>query len=107
MTTQLSHSVLAAFFVAASSAIMPLLDKTMRLDLIDLYEAGMPAKCTNRYGGTTTMTTLSDSLVSLQLTNVSEMEFRLTRDSMVEVRHTYKLADTTMVDVKKYPLVRQ
>lgn len=93
MFTPLAQITLAALFVAAPVSVMPLLDKGARLDLIDLAEANMEAQAGNRFGGVTRMTHLSDTLISLQLTEVSTMDIRLLPDSTIEVTHCVKLPE--------------
>ena len=39
------------YFVNAPKSVLPLLDRTARLDLMDLYASGLPAKAENLYGG--------------------------------------------------------
>ena len=39
------------YFVNAPHNVLPLLDRTARLDLVDLYTSGLPAKAENLYGG--------------------------------------------------------
>ena len=102
MNFSLTPLTLSALFVAAPLQVLPLLEKNARLDLIDLYEAQMTAEITNRYGGKTTMTALSDTLIALQLTPVSSMEFRLLPDSTIEVRHAVQTPEFTNTKIDSY-----
>lgn len=78
---------LSALFIAAPLAVMPLLDKNARMDMVDLYEANITATVGNRYGGISELTMLSDTLIAVNLTESSTMEIRLTADSLIEVKH--------------------
>lgn len=89
----LSKITLAAFFAAAPFEVVPLLDTNSRLDLIDLYEAGQPAKVINKYGGTTELTHLSDTLLVLKMTEVSQVEFRHANDSTIEMVQKFLLPE--------------
>lgn len=93
---------LAALFTAAPIEVLPLLDKTMRLDLMDLYEAHMEARIGNRFGGETEMTMLSDTLIALRMTQVSTFEMRLLEDSTIEVKHSYSLPKHVGTSVQRY-----
>lgn len=93
---------LASLFVVAPMTVVPLLDKNARLDLIDLYEAGLKAQIGNRYGGATEMTMLSDTLIELKLTSVSTMQLRLTPDSIIEMRHSVEAPDLKSTKVRRF-----
>lgn len=93
---------LSALFAAAPLQVIPLLTESDRLDLIDLYEAGMTAQVTNRYGGTSEMTMLSDTLVAVRMTDVSTLELRLKEDSLIEVKHTVTLPEQSYSTVRLY-----
>lgn len=96
------HSFLASLFVAAPLTVLPLLDESARLDLIDLYEANMPAQVTNRHGGMTEMTMLSDTLIALRMTEVSTLEMRLMEDSTIELRHCIALPEHVCTRQQRY-----
>lgn len=93
---------LAGLFAAAPMQVIPLLDESARLDLIDLYEANMPAQVTNRFNGMTEMIMLSDTLIALRLTEVSTLEMRLTADSIIELRHCIALPEHVCTEVHQY-----
>lgn len=92
--SQLSHSLLFSLFVAAPVSVVPLLDRSSRLDLIDLQEAGMEAKAGNKFGGISFLTQASDTALCIKMTESSTMEMMLTPDSMILVRHTVKLPES-------------
>lgn len=93
---------LIAQFIAAPISVLPILDVSARLDLIDYFEAGMPAKVENRYAGSTELTALSDSLVALRVTEATTMELRLATDSNIVVKRTYTLPEGDVVTEKLY-----
>lgn len=94
LLSQLTHSLLFSLFVAAPVSVVPLLDRSSRLDLIDLHEAGMEAKAGNKFGGISYLTHANDTMLSVKMTEASTMEMTLTTDSMIVVRHTVKLPDS-------------
>ena len=55
-------------FINTPRHIMPLLDKTSKMDLIDLYNEGLKAKVVNIYGGDTFLLKKTDKFLSLQTT---------------------------------------
>lgn len=93
---------LATLFAAAPMQVIPLLNKSSRLDLVDYYEAGMEAKVENRLKGTTSLTHLSDTLIVLQMTPATSMEIRLQNDSTIEITNLYHLPDSEMKSIKRY-----
>lgn len=97
-----SQLTIAALFTAAPLTVMPLLDRSARLDLIDLYEAGMEAAVTNRYDGTSRMTEMTDSLLTLELTPVSSLVMRLTPDSIIETIHSIEIPEGKRVTTHRY-----
>lgn len=97
-----TQTAIAAFFVAAPTAVMPLLDRSARLDMIDLYEARMEAVVGNRFGGTSTLEVMSDSLLQLCLTEVSDMTIRLTPDSLLELTRSIDTPEGKRVSTKLY-----
>ena len=104
------NSHLTAFFIAAPLAIVPMLDRSARMDMIDLFEAGLPACVENRYGGTSRMTTLTDSVLTIELTAVSTLKLTLQSDSSFCLEHavttsdsiTYRTSSTFSKDFQKY-----
>lgn len=98
----LSTLTLSALFTAAPTEVLPLIDKPSRLDMVDLYEAGMSAVVANRFGGQSELTMLSDTLVALRLTEISTVEMRLLADSTIELRHTYALPEGVQTTKKYY-----
>lgn len=93
MLLQSAVSLVTLFFSAPLS-VVPLLDSSARMDMVDLFEAGQPAQVGNRYGGVSEMTVLTDSLILLRLTDVSTMELRLLPDTTLSVRHTVTTPDS-------------
>lgn len=93
---------LIAQFIAAPISVLPVLDTSARLDLIDYFEAGMTAKVENRYAGTSELTALSDTLVALHITEATSLEMCLTPDSNIVVKRTYTLPEGDVVCEKLY-----
>lgn len=96
------RSLLVTLFLAAPVSVMPLLTLSDRLDLIDLFEARMPAQVTNRFGGKTEMTMLSDSLITLRMTEATKLELRLQTDSTIEMSKIIELPDKKLRTVKVF-----
>lgn len=65
------------FIVQMPDSILPLLTSVNRADCIDFREAGMEAKVTNRLGGTTELSALTDDYALWQYTSVSQVEMKL------------------------------
>lgn len=102
MSTTIAYTLLATLFVSAPDIVVPLLDHSTRLDLIDLYEAGLTAQGGNRYGGVSEMSEMSDSIIYLRLTEVSQLEMRLLPDSIVEVTHRVKTPEKEVLTTNRY-----
>lgn len=100
----LSRTLLVGLFIGAPVSVMPLLTMSDRLDMIDLFEAKMPGQVTNRFGGKSEMTALSDTLIAVRMTEATSLELRLLTDSTVEMTRIIKLPETTMKTVKAFNL---
>lgn len=98
----LSATAMAMLFVNAPMNIIPQLDRSARMDLLDLYEAGMTAKTGNRFGGTCTMTHCSDTAITIHLTDVSTMNLRMVNDSVVELSHKVFVKDVEHTSRRLY-----
>lgn len=64
-------------FVAMPDSVMPLMTKVNREDCIDFLASDMKAEVTNRLGGKTEMTMLTDDYVFVQMTPNSTLEMKL------------------------------
>lgn len=64
-------------FARVPRSVMPLLDRSARLDLMDLYGSALPAKCENMFGGQTQMTALTEHTVTLATTAVGQWQLVL------------------------------
>lgn len=102
MITPLAQTLLATLFVSAPLSVVPLLDQSTRMDLLDLYEAGMKAQGGNRYGGVSELTALSDSFLCVRLTDVSSLEMHLLDDSIVEMKHRVKVPEREFTTTRLY-----
>ena len=58
-------------------SLMTLLTEVNRADCVDFREAGMGAKVTNRLGGTTELSVLTDDYALWQYTSASQVEMKL------------------------------
>ena len=56
-------------FINTPRHVMPLLDQTSKMDLIDLYNGGLKARVMNLYGGETFLLKKTDTFLSLQTTD--------------------------------------
>ena len=57
--------------------IMPYLSENNRLDFIDFIDSGMKAVVKNRLGGSSEMTSLTDSTLSIRMNDALQVEMRL------------------------------
>lgn len=67
---------------------LPLLSTDSRLDMLDYSAAHMEARGTNQLEGTSIMTHHSDSLITLQLTEVSTWSMQLLTNGNIRCTHT-------------------
>lgn len=93
---------LATLFIAVPLTLIPLLDHNSRMDMVDLYDAGQTALVENRYGGESELTALSDSVLTVRLTEVSTLQMRLLPDTLLSIEHTVTTADSISHISKKY-----
>lgn len=73
-------------------SIMPLLTKNDRLDFIDYLASNMKAEVTNRLGGKSEMTTISNDYAHIRMTGSSEISFKLLptiSDTIICMIHTH------------------
>lgn len=101
-----SHQGIDSLFVNAPANILPLLSRNARLDMIDYLDYSQPAIVSNRFGGKSEMTTLSDSLIEIRLTDVSTWQMRIiclpqNRDTIIQTTHIVCRPDTEIV-VNRY-----
>ena len=87
---------LVTLFFSAPLSVVPLLDSSARMDMVDLFEAGQPAQVGNRYGGVSELSVLTDSLLEIRLTEVSSLELRLLPDTTLSIRHTVVTSDSVV-----------
>lgn len=90
-----------AFFYAAPMGILPLLDVSARMDLFDLHKAKQESVVENRLGGKTSLQRVNNDEMLVSLTESSTWQLRMTKDSTLEVTHTFYTTDTSTV-VKRY-----
>lgn len=63
--------------VAMPDSLLPLLTQVNREDCVDFLEAAMPARVTNRMGGTSKLLCLTDDYALWQYTEQSQVELKL------------------------------
>lgn len=87
----LSAQQVDRLFTSVPSRVLSMLDKTARLDMIDLYNNNMKAAAENVYGGQSVMEEKSDDYISIRLTDVSQWQmklFPLSHDTLIVCVHT-------------------
>lgn len=87
----LSAQQVDRLFTSVPSRVLSMLDKTARLDMIDLYNNNMKAVAENVYGGQSVMEEKSDDYISIRLTDVSLWQmklFPLSHDTLIVCVHT-------------------
>ena len=57
--------------------VLPLLDNTSRLDMLDLYNNNMSAVAENIYGGQSIMEKKTNDYISIKLTDVSHWQMKV------------------------------
>lgn len=102
MIRPLQSLTLVALFTAAPLYIFPLLGSNARLDLVDYYEAGMAAKVENRLGGTSELTFVSDTLLTLRTTASTMVQLRMPNDTTITITNIYQLPEGEFTKVKHY-----
>lgn len=65
------------FFTAMPEEVLPTLTKVNRADLVDFMKNNMPARVKNRLGGETTLTTMGQTLMCLQLSSACTWQLKL------------------------------
>lgn len=76
-------------------SIMPLLTSNDRLDFIDYLDSNMKAEVTNKLGGKSEMTTISNDYAHIRMTANSDMALKLLPfegDTIICIIHTYSSA---------------
>lgn len=75
--TMVSAQDMRAIFLNAPDDIFPLLSGNDRADLVDYIEAGMTAKVTNRFDGTSVLQELEADYLKLATTASSDVQLKL------------------------------
>ena len=60
-----------AYFAKMPQTVLPLLDKTARLDLLDLYNSHLTPKVENVYGGQSALLSKTDDYIQIRCTDAS------------------------------------
>ena len=64
-------------FLQMPDSLCPLLTEVNRADCIDFLDSGMKAQVSNRFGGKSEMTRLTDDYIALQLTELTSWQMKL------------------------------
>lgn len=68
-------------FINAPQQVFPLLDQTVRMDMVDYFESGMSTPSTNAFNGASAITSLTPDLVVLKSTDSSTAQLGLLTQS--------------------------
>lgn len=91
-------------FGMAPRSVLPLLDKTSRLDLIDLFNSRITAKCENLYGGQTEMLEKDANTILLRTSPVGTWKMVVLTapsDTIIMMLHDVS-ANGTSTEIKFY-----
>lgn len=66
-----------SMFARVPREVLPVLDRTARLDLLDLYNCGLPAKAENCYGGQSELLRKSADFLLLRTSEVGTWQMKL------------------------------
>lgn len=84
-------SLIDSLFAHVPTTALSLLDRTARLDMLDLYNHGMDARAENVYGGQSIMTSKTADALTLRTTDVSTWQMKLLPadgDTLIACVHT-------------------
>ena len=96
-SAQTGHAI-DKFFAQMPSSVLPLLDKTARLDMIDLFNNGLLAKVENNYGGQSEMLRKTDEYIFIRCTDASTWQMRLLtqpHDTLIVCIHSFMAQGTS------------
>lgn len=68
---------LDSLFSCIPEEVMPILDKTNKLDLLDLYNCNLPATVENKFGGRSQLLEKNETYLKLQTTSVGTWQMKL------------------------------
>jgi len=71
------YIAIADCFREIPDSLLPTLSRNNRLDMLDFMESKMKAEVTNRLGGKSEMTSLTDSTLSIQMSNALKVDMLL------------------------------
>lgn len=83
---ELAAQGIDTLFAHVPRKVMPLLDRTSKLDLLDLYNHKLPAKAENTYGGQAEILEKTERYIRLRTTDVGLWQMRLLpaeRDTLI------------------------
>lgn len=82
-----------SFLVSAPRSVLALIDRTSRLDMLDLYAENLPAKVENVYGGQSELTRLTSGFLSIKTSDIGVLTMKIipqVHDSLLLVVHSVK-----------------
>ncbi len=97
VSAQTQHSI-DKFFAQMPQAVLPILDRTARLDMIDLFNNGLLAKVENTYGGQSEMLRKTDEYIFIRCTDASTWQMRLLtlpHDTLIVCIHSFMAQGTS------------
>lgn len=89
----LTTALIDSLFLLCPMSELPLLDQNARLDMLDYYAAKMEAKGNNVLDGCSILEEKTDSLLKIQLTEVSKWEMQLMPNGEICCKHTIQIPD--------------
>jgi len=75
--TKAGAADLRSLFIGMPDSIMPALTKSERMDFIDYMESGMRARVSNKLGGQSEMTRMTDSYLTVATSQSGQMDMAL------------------------------
>lgn len=66
-----------AYFSKMPQAVLPLLDKTARLDMLDLYNSHLTSRVENLFGGQSVLLAKTDDYINIKCTDSSSWQMKL------------------------------
>ena len=86
------------YFSIMPQRVLPILDKTARLDMIDLYNNNLTAKAENIYGGQAEMLRKTDDFISIKCTESSNWQMKVLpqgHDTLIVCIHSVTAINTS------------
>lgn len=97
---------LDSLFSRVPEEVMPIFDRTNKLDLLDLYNCNLPATVENKFGGKSQLLEKNETYLKLQTTSVGTWQMKLlgtAQNSLILTVHTLKAGGSSST-LKVYDL---